>query len=63
MDISKEHKNKFNKYPVIIGLFLDNPTDTASKILQAIKENKPYDEYELLSDDEKKAFDNGELLF
>ena len=39
----------------------ESPSFTFSK--KAIETNTPYNEYELLSKEEQKAFDNGELLF
>lgn len=57
------HMKKFKKEPIIIGIFFDNPRQEYLNIIKAIKDNKPYDEYELLSKEEQKAFDDGELLF
>lgn len=53
----------FGKEPNIIGMFWEDPDLIAENIIKAIEENKPYDEYELLTDEEKKAFDEGNLLF
>ena len=53
----------FGEEPNIIGMFWNNQKKLVENIKKAIKDNKPYNEYELLSDEEKKAFDNGELLF
>lgn len=62
-DLIKKYFEKFNKEPYIIGMFWNNQEQLILNIEKAIKDNKPYNEYELLSDDEKKAFDNGELVF
>lgn len=59
----QEHIEKFKKEPLILGIFFDNPKQEYLNIINAIKTNKPYNEYDLLSDEEKKAFDKGELLF
>jgi len=59
----EEHIEKFKKEPVIIGLFLDEPLEVDRNIKQAIKDNKPYNEYELLSKEEQIAFDSGSLVF
>ena len=59
----KQHKEKFGIEPNIIGMFWNNPQAIIDNIIKAIETNKPYDEYELLSKEEQKAFDNGELLF
>lgn len=58
-----EHIKLFNKEPFIIGIFWSNDKQLIANIEKAIKDNKPYNEYELLSKEEQKAFDNGELLF
>jgi len=58
-----QHKQKFNKEPNIIGMFWNNPKKLIDGIIEAIDENKPYDEYKMLSKDEQKSFDKGELVF
>ena len=58
-----EHIKAFNKEPYIIGMFWNNQQQLIQNIINAIKTNKPYNEYDLLSDEEKRAFDKGELLF
>ena len=62
-DLVKKYFEKFNKEPYIIGMFWNNQEQLALNIINAIETNKPYNEYDLLSDEEKKAFDKGELLF
>lgn len=62
-NLIKEYKKVFNKEPNIIGMYWNNPNLVIENILKAIETNKPYNEYDLLSDEEKKAFDNGELVF
>ena len=62
-NLIKEHKQKFNKEPNIIGMYWNNPNLVIENIIKAIETNTPYNEYELLTDEEKKAFDNGDLLF
>ena len=59
----KDYKDLFNEEPYIIGMFWNNQEQLIQNIINAIKTNKPYNEYDLLSDEEKKAFDKGELLF
>lgn len=54
---------KFNEEPNIIGMFWNNPEQLIDNIIKAIETNTPYNEYELLSKEEQKAFDDGELLF
>jgi hypothetical protein len=57
------HIKIFGVEPNIIGMFWFDNEILINNIIKAIEANKPYDEYELLSDDEKKAFDDGDLLF
>lgn len=61
-NLTKEYIKHFNKEPNIIGLFWDNNT-IIDNLVKAIETNTPYDEYELLTDEEKIAFDKGLLLF
>ena len=63
LDAISQHKEKFNKEPNIIGVFWFDNKILSDNIIKAIETNTPYDEYELLSDEEKIAFDRGELLF
>ena len=62
-DLIKKHIDKFSKKPIIKGIFWNNQEQLIQNIEKAIYDNKPYNEYELLSKEEQKAFDNGELLF
>lgn len=62
-NLINEHLKAFNEEPYIIGMFWNNQEQLIQNIEKAIKDNKPYNEYELLSKEEQKAFDNGELLF
>lgn len=62
-ELKEIHKEVFREEPNIIGMFWNNQEQLIENIKKAIETNKPYNEYELLSDEEKKAFDKGELLF
>ena len=62
-NLTKEHKKKFNKEPYIIGMFWSEPEIVINNIIKAIEENKPYNEYELLTEEEQQQYDKGELLF
>ena len=57
------YKTKFNKEPNIIGMFWFDNKIIINNIIKAIETNNPYDEYELLTKEEQKAFDDGNLLF
>lgn len=59
----KAYKEKFNKEPNIIGMFWNDKKQLEDNLKKAIETNTPYDEYELLTDEEKIAFDKGLLLF
>ena len=59
----KEHIEKFGAEPIEIGMFWKNSEILLENISKAIKENKPYNEYDFLTDKEKKLFDEGYLLF
>ena len=62
-NLIKEYIKVFNKEPNIIGMYWNNPDLVIENIIKAIETNTPYNEYELLSKEEQKAFDDGELLF
>lgn len=62
-DLVIEHKEKFGVEPVIIGLQWDDREELLDKIEEAIESGKPYSEYDELTDEEKKAYDAGELEF
>ena len=62
-NLIKKHKNTFGIEPNIIGMFWDSSEKVIDGIINAIENNTPYDEYQLLSKSEQDAFDKGELLF
>lgn len=57
-----EHQKKFGVEPNMIGLFRD-PKAVMEGIEDAIAKNTPYDEYILLTEEQKKAWDEGSLVF
>lgn len=61
--VEKEYTRVFNKEPNIIGIYWNNPDLVVENIINAIETNTPYNEYELLSKEEQKAFNDGVLLF
>jgi len=63
MTIEEEHKDKFGVEPIIIGINFNDADAVANGIFQAIQTNTPYNEYHLLTKEEQKSFDNGELVF
>ena len=62
-DLIKEHLEKFGVEPNIIGMFWDDPESVIDGIADAIDEDKPYDEYAKLSEDDQKEYDKGKLFF
>ena len=63
LSAEKKHIDKFKIEPNIIGMFWNNIDKLTNGILKSIEENKPYNEYEMLTKEEQKAFDDGNLLF
>lgn len=63
INLIKEYIKHFNKKPNIIGMFWNDPKQLEDNLTKAIETNTPCDEYELLTDEEKIAFDKGLLLF
>lgn len=61
--MGKVHIDIFGVEPNIIGKFWQNQDLLIENIEKSIEEDTPYDEYELLTDEEKIAFDKGLLLF
>jgi len=57
------HFNKFGEYPFVIGIFWSDAEQLKINIIEAIEINKPYNEYEMLSEEQKDDFDNGTLYF
>jgi hypothetical protein len=62
-NLVKEHIKKFGVKPKVIGMFWNRPERLADGIADAIEDGKPYDEYEKLSKDQKKAYNDGGLVF
>ena len=58
--VKKEHFEKFGVDAVLIG-YKGTPLDTAERIENSIEKNKPYDEYKMLSKDDRLLYDKGEL--
>ena len=63
LKLDQEHIKKFGVEPYVIGMYWSNPEEITRLIKKAIKTNKPYNEYELLTKEEQKDFDKGNLLF
>jgi len=61
--LKQEHLDLFNIEPNIIGLYWANQDELIERLEESIKERKPYDELNHLSDDERIAFERGDLVF
>lgn len=59
----KYHERILGVKPYIIGIFWDDDKKLNDNIIKAIEDNKPYNEYELLTKKEQKDFNEGNLLF
>ncbi|HIO43829.1 MAG TPA: hypothetical protein EYN33_07430 [Gammaproteobacteria bacterium] len=57
------HKEKYGVEPNVIGYLWDDLDEQMNLLIKAVEGDKPYDEYKMLSKDEQKAFDKGELDF
>lgn len=62
-EVIKEHKVQFGKAPNIIGMFWHDQEKLIDKIWDAIDNDEPYDEYEMLTTEQKLDFDAGNLVF
>lgn len=62
-DLMQKHREFFGVEAYVIGMFWSDNETLFNGIADAIEDEKPYNEYLMLSKDERKAFDNGSLLF
>jgi len=62
-ELNKLHKDKYGVEPNVIGYLWDDMDEQFNLLVKAVEGDKPYDEYQMLSKDEQKDFDKGELLF
>jgi hypothetical protein len=61
--VTKEHKEKFGVEPYCLGMFWSNQEELITRIEKAIKDDKPYDERDLLSKEDLEKLSKGELVF
>jgi len=61
--VKKEHTSWFHKEPIIIGLWWSNMDRLIANIQDAIVREVPYNEYNQLSVEEKREYENGNLVF
>ncbi len=64
MNVNDEHLEKFGVKPNIIGIRFHKGVEFLElEILKSIKNNTPYNEYLMLSKEQKKEYNEGNLLF
>lgn len=61
--LTKEHIQKFNVEPIVIGINWNNIDAIIEGIEKALETNKPYAEHDFLSEEALEAYNNGNLLF
>ena len=49
--------------PNVIGLLWNDLDKKIDLLIEAIKDDEPYDEYQMLSKESQEAFDKGGLVF
>lgn len=59
----EKYIDKFNEQPNIIGIFWYDQNQIIENIENAIKTGKKYNELDLLTDEQRKSFLKGDLLF
>jgi hypothetical protein len=59
----KDYIIKFGEEPKIYGIFWNEPTILQQNIENAIKTGKKYNELDLLTDEQRKSFLKGDILF
>lgn len=62
-DITELHFEKFGVEPVIVGIHRNEPDEIVEGIFKAIETGEPYNELDLLTDEERKAYESGDLFF
>ena len=61
--LKQDHFELFGVDPVIIGLNFNSSSDLFDAILKSIESDKPYNEYNELSEKDKELYNKGELMF
>lgn len=62
-ELVEEYVKVFGKEPNIIGIYWNNFDRLEENISNAIKTKKPYNELDLLTDEEIKLYNKGKLMF
>ena len=62
-ELEKLHVEKFGVEPVIVGRLWGDPSLLEGALKKAIESDKPYDETEDLTDEEKEGLENGLFVF
>jgi len=62
-ELINEYKKVFREEPNIIGMFWNDLERLEQNIENAIKTGKKYNELDLLTDEQRKSFLKGDILF
>jgi len=62
-NLNNLHKDKYGVEPNVIGYLWSDMDKQFDLLVKAVKGDEPYDEYKMLSDEDKEAFDKGDLFF
>jgi len=57
------HKEKYGVEPNVIGYLWSDMDEQFDLLVKAVEGDKPYDEYKMMSKEEQKDFDEGNLVF
>jgi len=61
--LKEEHIEKYGVEANVIGLLWNQIDKQIELLIKAVEGDKPYDEYLMLTKEEKKDFDEGNLVF
>ena len=59
----QDHFEQFGVDPVVIGLLFSSSSDLFNAIMESIENDKPYNEYNQLSNSDKELYNKGQLVF
>lgn len=62
-NLEKQHKEKYGVEPNVIGAYWNDQEEQLRLLKKAIKGTEPYDEYLMLSKEDREAWDEGQLFF
>lgn len=62
-NLKQLHVKKYGVEPNVIGLLWNDIDKQIDLLIEAVEGDKPYDEYKMLSKEDQKSFDRGEIVF